>query len=94
MAGGSKPAGLKEALARGARALTGGERLDGPGFFYPPTVLVDVDEDMECIREETFGPTLPIMPVASLEEGISRANNSRFGLTASGWTQSAWETTR
>lgn len=79
---------VADALAGGARALTGGALPEGPGFFYPPTVLVDVTHDMEIIAEETFGPTLPIMPVSSLEEGINKANDSRFGLTASGWTRS------
>ncbi len=79
---------VDEALAGGARALTGGERPAGRGFFYPPTVLVDVDEEMEVMREETFGPVMPVVPVDSLEEGIARANGTRFGLTASGWTTS------
>ncbi len=79
---------VAEALAGGAQALTGGANPVGPGYFYPPTVLVDVTDDMEVIREETFGPVLPIMPVRSVEEGIRRANDSRFGLTASGWTRS------
>ena len=79
---------VKGALDGGARALTGGKRLDGPGFFFPPTVLVDVDEEMELMREETFGPVMPVIPVDSLDEGIRRANNSPFGLTASGWTRS------
>jgi acyl-CoA reductase-like NAD-dependent aldehyde dehydrogenase len=79
---------VEEALAAGAQALTGGKRLDGPGFFYPPTVIVDVDDDMELMREETFGPVMPVIPVDSLEEGIRRANDSSFGLTASGWTRS------
>ncbi len=77
------------ALAGGARALTGGALPEGIGFYYPPTVLVDVEEEMEIIREETFGPVMPIMPVRSVKEGIERANDSRFGLTASGWTRSA-----
>jgi|WetSurMetagenome_2_1015567.scaffolds.fasta_scaffold46368_2 acyl-CoA reductase-like NAD-dependent aldehyde dehydrogenase len=76
------------ALAGGARALTGGELPAGPGLFYPPTVLVDVRDDMEVIREETFGPVLPVMPVDSIDEAIARANASRFGLCASGWTRS------
>jgi succinate-semialdehyde dehydrogenase/glutarate-semialdehyde dehydrogenase len=76
------------ALASGARALTGGKVPDGPGFFYPPTVLVDVTDDMEIMREETFGPVLPLIPVADIDEAVRRANNSRFGLTASGWTRS------
>lgn len=73
---------VKAALASGAKALTGGKRPEGKGQFYPPTVLVDVTEDMEAIYDETFGPTLPIMKVASEEEAIQRANTSRFGLNA------------
>jgi len=79
---------VEEAVVAGARALTGGTRPDGRGFFYPPTVLVDVNDDMELMREETFGPVMPVIPVNSLEEGIRRANESAFGLTASGWTRS------
>lgn len=79
---------VKDALSRGARALTGGQRPPGPGYFYPPTVLVGVTDDMEVMREETFGPVLPIMRVADIDEGIRRANDSRFGLAASGWTSS------
>jgi succinate-semialdehyde dehydrogenase/glutarate-semialdehyde dehydrogenase len=79
---------VEEAKAAGARALTGGTRPGGPGYFYPPTVLVDVEDDMEVMREETFGPLLPVVPVDSVEEGIARANTSKFGLTASGWTRS------
>jgi succinate-semialdehyde dehydrogenase/glutarate-semialdehyde dehydrogenase len=79
---------VAEALEGGAKALTGGTRPDGRGFFYPPTVLVDVTDEMEIMREETFGPVMPVIPVDSLEEGIRRANDSAFGLTASGWTRS------
>ena len=79
---------VEEALDKGARALTGGVLPEGPGFFYPPTVLVDVTDDMEVMREETFGPVMPVISVDSLEEGIRRANDSPFGLTASGWTRS------
>ncbi|OBI09597.1 aldehyde dehydrogenase [Mycolicibacter heraklionensis] len=74
---------VKEALAAGARALTGGERASGPGSFYQPTVLVDVDHSMACMIEETFGPTLPIMKVASVDEAIRFANDSAYGLSAS-----------
>ena len=80
---------VEAAVAAGARALTGGSLPDGPGLFYPPTVLVDVTDDMEVMVEETFGPVLPIVKVRDLDEGIRRANASRFGLTASGWTRSA-----
>jgi acyl-CoA reductase-like NAD-dependent aldehyde dehydrogenase len=79
---------VKEALAGGARALTGGELPDGPGLFYPPTILVDVREEMSVMQEETFGPVLPVVPVDSLDEAIALANASRFGLCASGWTRS------
>jgi len=79
---------VKDALGRGARALTGGEALPGPGFFYPPTVLAGVDHSMTVMREETFGPVLPVMAVDSLEEAIRLANDSPYGLTASGWTRS------
>jgi succinate-semialdehyde dehydrogenase/glutarate-semialdehyde dehydrogenase len=79
---------VADAVARGARILLGGTRPDGPGFFYPPTVLVGVDHAMTIMREETFGPVLPIMEVGSLDEAIRLANDSPYGLTASGWTRS------
>ena len=80
---------VADAVAKGARVLTGGERIPGPGLFYPPTVVVDVDHTMTLMREETFGPVLPIMIVDSLDEAIRLANDSPYGLTASGWTRSA-----
>jgi acyl-CoA reductase-like NAD-dependent aldehyde dehydrogenase len=73
---------VADALAKGARALTGGKRTDGPGSFYPPTVLVDVDHSMACMTEETFGPTLPIMKVSSVGEAVRLANDSPYGLSA------------
>jgi succinate-semialdehyde dehydrogenase/glutarate-semialdehyde dehydrogenase len=79
---------VADARAKGARILTGGEAGPGPGFFYPPTVLTDVDHTMAVMREETFGPLLPIMPVDSLDDAIRFANDSSYGLTASGWTRS------
>jgi len=78
---------VADALARGARIEIGGARLGGPGWFYPPTVLTHVDHSMRIMREETFGPVLPIMRVASLDEAIRLANDSDYGLTASGWTR-------
>ena len=79
---------MADAIGRGAKCLTGGKRPEDPGFFYPPTVLVDVTDDMVVMREETFGPLMPIVRVADLDEAIERANDSEFGLTASGWTRS------
>jgi acyl-CoA reductase-like NAD-dependent aldehyde dehydrogenase len=74
---------VNEAIAAGAKALTGGKRPAGVGSFYPPTVLVDVDHSMSCMTEETFGPTLPIMRVSSVEEAVRLANDSAYGLSAS-----------
>ena len=55
--------------------------------FYEPTVLVDVDHGMDCMREETFGPTLPVMKVRDAAEAIDKANECRFGLSGSVWTR-------
>ncbi|HEY2603976.1 MAG TPA: aldehyde dehydrogenase family protein [Thermoleophilaceae bacterium] len=78
---------VKDALAKGARVLTGGKRADGPGRFYEPTVLVDVDHTMDCMTEETFGPTLPIMKVRDEDEAVRMANDSRYGLNSSVFTR-------
>jgi acyl-CoA reductase-like NAD-dependent aldehyde dehydrogenase len=78
---------VSDALAKGARVLVGGRRgAEGPAFFEP-TVLVDVDHSMACMREETFGPTLPIMKVADEEEAVALANDSDYGLSSSLWTK-------
>ena len=74
---------VKDAVAKGARVVTGGHRGSGPGHFYEPTVLADVNHDMECMREETFGPTLPIMKVRDEDEAVRLANDSPYGLGAS-----------
>lgn len=79
---------VADAVAKGARVVTGGEVPEGPGWFYPPTVLVDVTDDMVMMHEETFGPTMPIARVRDLDEAVRRANDSRFGLTASAFTSS------
>jgi acyl-CoA reductase-like NAD-dependent aldehyde dehydrogenase len=76
---------VQDAVDKGARALTGGKRAER-GFFYPPTVLVDVDHTMACMREETFGPTLPVMKVKDEDEAIRLANDSPYGLGGSVWT--------
>jgi acyl-CoA reductase-like NAD-dependent aldehyde dehydrogenase len=74
---------VNDAIAKGAKALTGGHRGAGKGYYFEPTVLVDVTPDMDCMREETFGPTLPIMKVRDAEEAIRLANDSPYGLAAS-----------
>jgi len=78
---------VDEAVAAGARTVVGGHRRPGPARFFEPTVLVDVDHSMACMREETFGPTLPIMKVADAEEAIRLANDSSYGLQASIFTK-------
>jgi acyl-CoA reductase-like NAD-dependent aldehyde dehydrogenase len=77
---------VREALDQGARALTGGARAAGDGRLFQPTVLVDVDDSMAVMREETFGPVLPITPVADDDEAVGRANAGGYGLFASVWT--------
>jgi betaine-aldehyde dehydrogenase len=73
------------------RVVTGGSRLSGPGyeggFFYPPTLVTDPDPDCPLMTREVFGPVLPIAEIRNLEEGISRANETRYGLGASVWTR-------
>jgi acyl-CoA reductase-like NAD-dependent aldehyde dehydrogenase len=76
---------VDEAVAGGARVTTGGKPA-GVGTFFQPTVLADVDQSMLCMREETFGPTLPVVKVADEEEAIRLANDSRYGLSATVWT--------
>jgi acyl-CoA reductase-like NAD-dependent aldehyde dehydrogenase len=77
---------VRDAVDKGARAVTGGARSALGGTFFEPTVLVDVDHTMDVMTEETFGPTLPIMKVADADEAIRLANDSRYGLSASVWT--------
>ncbi|HYM56890.1 MAG TPA: aldehyde dehydrogenase family protein [Solirubrobacteraceae bacterium] len=78
---------VEEARKAGAKILVGGHVKEGPGRFFEPTVLVDVDHSMAAMTEETFGPTLPIMKVADAEEAIRLANDSPYGLGASVWTR-------
>ncbi len=80
---------VADARAKGAKILTGGaSREDLPGDFFEPTVLSDCDHSMEIMREETFGPVLPIMKVKDEDEAVRLANDSRYGLTATVWTSS------
>jgi succinate-semialdehyde dehydrogenase/glutarate-semialdehyde dehydrogenase len=78
---------VRDAQARGARVLLGGRAISGPGHFFQPTVVVDVDHGMEIMRDETFGPVLPIMRVADEEEAVQLANETHYGLDASVWTR-------
>jgi len=82
---------VNDAVKRGARVLAGGGRPAGEAYakgnFYTPTLLVDVDEESRVVKEEVFGPALPIMRVKNLEEAIEKANNSIYGLGSSIWTR-------
>ncbi len=80
---------VEDAVARGARLLAGGSRLLALGKnFYKPTVLADVTHEMRIMREETFGPVLPVSAFDSDDEAVRLANDSEFGLAASVWTRS------
>ncbi|MGH2835918.1 MAG: aldehyde dehydrogenase family protein [Solirubrobacteraceae bacterium] len=79
---------VRDAVDKGAKVLAGGHvHENGAGHFYEPTVLVDVDHTMDTMREETFGPVLPIMKVADIDEAVRLANDSPYGLQASVWTK-------
>ncbi|MFL5817322.1 MAG: NAD-dependent succinate-semialdehyde dehydrogenase [Conexibacter sp.] len=73
---------VADAVDRGARALTGGARLDGAGYFFAPTVLAGVDADARVLREEIFGPVAPIVPFAHDDEAVAAANDTEYGLVA------------
>ena len=77
---------VEESVEMGAEVLIGGERLNREGNFYAPTVLGNVTHEMPVIREETFGPVLPVMSFSDLPEAIEKANDTPYGLTASVWT--------
>jgi succinate-semialdehyde dehydrogenase/glutarate-semialdehyde dehydrogenase len=78
---------MEDALDRGATVLVGGKRnAQLEGLFFEPTVLTDVDDDMRIMKEETFGPVLPIVRVQSLDEAVDRANDTRYGLSGTVWT--------
>ncbi len=73
---------VEDAVQRGAKVLCGGKRGDGPGHFYPPTVLADVPADAQMAHEEIFGPVAPLYVFDTEEEAITRANDTEYGLVA------------
>jgi len=78
---------VQQSIKKGARLLTGGKKTNGPGAFYPPTVLADVRQGMAVYSQETFGPVSAIIPVKDAEEAIAVANSSEFGLGGSVWAR-------
>ena len=77
---------VDEAVAKGATAVTGGRRIGNRGFFYEPTVLADIPEDARILHEEPFGPIVLMSRFSDLEEGVSNANSTRFGLASYAFT--------
>jgi succinate-semialdehyde dehydrogenase/glutarate-semialdehyde dehydrogenase len=85
---------VRESVARGARVLTGGKRLDRPGSYYAATVITDVDEKSPAYREELFGPVAVLFRVRDATEAIRIANDTGFGLGAAAWTRDEAEAKR
>ncbi|WP_186237829.1 aldehyde dehydrogenase [Burkholderia gladioli] len=78
---------VERAIAEGATLETGGQLPDGPGFFYPATLLSNVRQEMEIVREESFGPVMPVLRYHSLDEAIALANDHQFGLSSVLYTE-------
>jgi len=78
---------VDDSLSRGATALTGGRLMEGPGYFYPPTVLADVSPDSELMTTEVFGPVAPVIPFVDEDEVVDHANNTDWGLVGYVFTQ-------
>jgi len=78
---------VADAVAAGAKVVTGGKRSGNTGFFFEPTLLTHVGQKMNIMQEETFGPVLPVMKFSTLDEAIALANDSEYGLTSSIFTQ-------
>lgn len=76
---------VTDAVAHGATVVTGGRAMSGPGYFYEPTILTDVDDRVKIVAEEQFGPALPIMGFRDIDEAVERANATQYGLGASVW---------
>ncbi len=85
---------VQKTVAAGARVLTGGKPLNRPGNFYAPTVLTDIPEESPAYREELFGPVASVFRAKGIDDAIRIANDSRFGLGASAWTNDAKERER
>jgi acyl-CoA reductase-like NAD-dependent aldehyde dehydrogenase len=78
-----------EAIAKGGRVAAGGAPIDGPGYFFQPTIIADVEEGLPLVDEEQFGPVLPILRYSQVDDAVERANNTMFGLCGSVWGSDA-----
>lgn len=78
---------VAKAVSQGARVVLGGKAVDGAGYFYPPTLLLDVRQEMSIMHEETFGPVLPVVMFDTLDDALKMANDSDYGLTSSVYTR-------
>ena len=78
---------MANALADGGNLVLGGKRAGDKGFFFEPTIITNVRQDMEIMRDEIFGPVLPVMTFKTLDEAIALANDCEYGLTSSIFTQ-------
>jgi acyl-CoA reductase-like NAD-dependent aldehyde dehydrogenase len=85
---------VDDAVRNGARVAAGGSAIDRPGYFYHPTILADVSDGVAIVDEEQFGPVLPVIRYRDVPDAVARANNSKFGLTASVWSADPAEAAR
>jgi len=84
---------VDDARSRGARIVLGGKKTAGPGYFYPLTVIADTTDEMRVVKEEQFGPVIPIVKYKTVEEAIARANALEVGLGGSIWGNDVQEAT-
>jgi succinate-semialdehyde dehydrogenase / glutarate-semialdehyde dehydrogenase len=85
---------VRKSVEAGARVLTGGKPLDGPGNFYPPTVITDIPQESPAYREEIFGPVASLFRARDIDDAIRIANDTSFGLGSSAWTNDPSEQER
>jgi acyl-CoA reductase-like NAD-dependent aldehyde dehydrogenase len=85
---------LKDTTAQAARILAGGRVPEGDGYFFPPTIVADIDEHSRLVQEEQFGPIVPVLKFSDEEDALRRANDTRFGLSGSVWGSDLARATR